>query len=449
MKYLKKSHSALFIFVSIFILVGIINIPTTHAAVKNVVTGYAWSSNIGWIQFNPRGNTTDDVTISTTTVTLTTGDFSGYAWSSNIGWIKFGGLSNFPTTNPQYGDAKVNLVNGEVTGWARACAGTLPGDCTNMNSRTDGWDGWIELSGTSHTSPDSTGYYDSENWSQGTSTKGVTMDPVKGKFSGYAWGGEVVGWVNFNPYIGLPVICVNNCGGGGNILITGSCSITDSSPNLAFTFVPRGGTGTYTYASWSLKKNGSSITWVTNESSISYSPTSPGESYLAGVTVTDSSSPPNSGNIYCATTVATPAPQVRLWFDGKDENQITDWSNLTKPAIREGQSVTVKYAYDKGTFSSCNGYYLSPTPVEYSESTIGQPWKQSGVIDSDMKYTFPALIKGTYKLQLRCSSSVGKSQSPWLASIFDIFSSIFAEGPTLTDSNIVKIIVTKTSIEEI
>ena len=57
------------------------------------------------------------------------GELSGYAWSDNIGWIQFGGLSNFPSGGGTYGqDAQV--VNGELRGWAKA----LSGD-------GNGWDG--------------------------------------------------------------------------------------------------------------------------------------------------------------------------------------------------------------------------------------------------------------------------------------------------------------------
>ena len=109
-----------------------------------------------------------------------TGNLSGYAWSDNIGWIKFGGLSSFPTgsgTSPQ--NAQLNSSN-KLIGWARACAGTVNGDCSTMESRTDGWDGWISLAGTS---------VDGQ-YSYGVSLSGTD-------FSGYAWGSDAVGWIDF------------------------------------------------------------------------------------------------------------------------------------------------------------------------------------------------------------------------------------------------------------
>ena len=48
-----------------------------------VLSGYAWSTTAGWINFAP---TNGGVTIN-----AISGDFSGYAWGENIGWINFSG----------------------------------------------------------------------------------------------------------------------------------------------------------------------------------------------------------------------------------------------------------------------------------------------------------------------------------------------------------------------
>lgn len=136
--------------------------PTTAA-----LDGYAWSSNIGWISFATSTNGNNLATIDSS------GNISGFAWSPNIGWVKFGGLSSFPTGG---GTVASNAIYDNttklITGWARACAGTISGNCTSMTSRSDGWDGWISLFGT--------GY-------------GVNLNSSPS----YAWGGDVVGWVDF------------------------------------------------------------------------------------------------------------------------------------------------------------------------------------------------------------------------------------------------------------
>jgi hypothetical protein len=48
------------------------------------LSGYAWSKNVGWINFDPDGD--EGVTIDPAT-----GSFDGYAWAENVGWIHFKG----------------------------------------------------------------------------------------------------------------------------------------------------------------------------------------------------------------------------------------------------------------------------------------------------------------------------------------------------------------------
>jgi len=45
------------------------------------LSGYAWGTNVGWINFNP--------THSQVTIDPATGSFDGYAWGENVGWIHF------------------------------------------------------------------------------------------------------------------------------------------------------------------------------------------------------------------------------------------------------------------------------------------------------------------------------------------------------------------------
>ncbi|MBX4209423.1 hypothetical protein KW799_01895, partial [Candidatus Parcubacteria bacterium] len=134
-----------------------------HAGTSDNVSGWAWSSNIGWISFN----CTNDNSCGTANygVNKNADDtLTGYAWSSNIGWIQFGGLAGFPTGSGTQGvNAQINGNN--LKGWARAL------------SYGSGWDGWISLSGAGP--------------SYGISLSGTS-------FIGYAWGSDVVGWVSFD-----------------------------------------------------------------------------------------------------------------------------------------------------------------------------------------------------------------------------------------------------------
>lgn len=150
------------------------------------------TGGIGWISFN----CTDQATCGTSNygvridetnrfITNGVGTFSGYAWAGNkddtaipptttFGWISFNqtDLIGCPDGNCV---AQINWTTGRVTGWAKALAGGTAG--------SGGWDGWIKLSDFSGTYP-----------------YGVKLNTTTNNFSGYAWGGgDVVGWINFNP----------------------------------------------------------------------------------------------------------------------------------------------------------------------------------------------------------------------------------------------------------
>lgn len=153
------------------------------------------------------------------------GNFSGQAWAPNdpdsngnptgIGWISF---DRAVTGTPllAWGDpglsqsstplAYVNWADGKVYGWARAlvaCKDTNwdGAKCTSSSAgdKAGGWDGWIKLSGTA---TDGSPY-------------GVAI-ATDGTFSGEAWGGDIVGWVDFAPAsavnnkVHLPMPCTQS-----------------------------------------------------------------------------------------------------------------------------------------------------------------------------------------------------------------------------------------------
>lgn len=165
--------------------------------------GFAWGATsegarmgAGWVSFNSRdcdvngdgilgnegvlavpGCPTSGTTADYGVVLNSSNQMEGYAWSSNLGWLKFGGLSGMPTTAGNSLQQAVVLGNNQVHGWARFCAGTTTGTCSVMTARPDGWDGWISLRGTNY---------------------GVNYNPAGQKFSGFSWGGPVVGWLNWD-----------------------------------------------------------------------------------------------------------------------------------------------------------------------------------------------------------------------------------------------------------
>ncbi|MBP6858507.1 MAG: hypothetical protein KBC33_01595 [Candidatus Pacebacteria bacterium] len=172
------------------VLLATASLAANAQATDRDLSGWAWSSNTGWVSFNSTdagaGGGPYKVQLKAN------GDLTGYAWSSNIGWIKFD--PSLTGTDAPVGAAKarVNTANGQVSGYIRACAGTVNKDC-NVGTRTDGWDGWISLSGTNH----DTG----NNPTNDAGNGGVTYveSGSTATLKGYSWGSDVVGWLRFSP----------------------------------------------------------------------------------------------------------------------------------------------------------------------------------------------------------------------------------------------------------
>lgn len=137
------------------------------------VRGWAWSSTIGWISFNCADQGVCGSSNYAVRMNRDTGVFSGYGWSSNIGWVDFAPGGAYPAA-PVYG-VRADLASGTITGWARALA------------YGDGWDGWIKIT-------------------DAKIGQGGVIKNSAGTEGGWAWGGNVVGWLNFsNPFASVTV----------------------------------------------------------------------------------------------------------------------------------------------------------------------------------------------------------------------------------------------------
>ncbi len=171
---MKKSYIYLVGFTFLFVLgLSFVTGSRLIAQAQTVtpLSGWAWSSTIGWLSFNSSNTEIAAVTTSPYSVKITvdstgnTATLSGQAWSPNIGWVSFDAadVTNCPvgTCTPT-----INLNTGVVSGWAKALAG----------DGTMGWDGWIGLAST---------------------TWGVSYTKTTGAFGGYAWGSTNVGWLSF------------------------------------------------------------------------------------------------------------------------------------------------------------------------------------------------------------------------------------------------------------
>lgn len=149
--------SAPMILSSFLVMLGVLSfyVVSVSASVSGPIGGYAWSDTIGWISLNGSGY---GISIDNG------GKLSGYAWSDNVGWISANesDLSGCPS-----GQCRAKLNGNSLNGWLKALTGGT--------ASSGGWDGWISLSGSNY---------------------GVTESG--GVFSGYAWGSDVVGWVDFS-----------------------------------------------------------------------------------------------------------------------------------------------------------------------------------------------------------------------------------------------------------
>ncbi|AKM77889.1 MAG: hypothetical protein UY31_C0016G0015 [Candidatus Wolfebacteria bacterium GW2011_GWE1_48_7] len=154
----------------------------TEPSADPFVRGWAWSSNIGWINFDCRDLGTCATSSYSTRLNLATGRVAGgpnehWAWSSTIGWIDTNPTAGYPEA-PNHG-LRVDIPTGVISGWMRACAGAanisdVPPSCTGGS--VDGWDGWIKV-------------MDAKVTQRGYIKNNAETD------GGWMWGGDVIGWV--------------------------------------------------------------------------------------------------------------------------------------------------------------------------------------------------------------------------------------------------------------
>lgn len=195
---------------------GINHTNRVHAQTIDKITGYAWSTNIGWVRMNCE-NTANDNTCGTVQYGVTadhdTGILSGYAWSSVVGWISFENASGCPSVSyfnsdaNDYGDncyARALFKNGTggsyIVGWARVVAGPTNSSCSNGACGE-----WISLSClNSATASNQNGYCGNSNHKVSyPDDGGPTLKKDGGPLAGYAYGsgGASVGWLDMSRVI--------------------------------------------------------------------------------------------------------------------------------------------------------------------------------------------------------------------------------------------------------
>ena len=173
-------------------------------AANQELGGFAWAarpvlfgtelSGPGWISFNCLDGGVCAISNYKVVYDNATGNISGYAWSSNIGWIRFDpGIAEPP---------RINLATGGTSGWAQACA-VFQSGCSGAlrpDYERGGWDGLIQLSGVASDA--------------GRSPYGLRFDNTSGMFlpNNFAWGSDIIGWINFCVTPGT-VTCVGRVSG--------------------------------------------------------------------------------------------------------------------------------------------------------------------------------------------------------------------------------------------
>ncbi len=263
------------------------------SATAQPLCGFAWGgtdegsdTGVGWLSFNSDGlgGPTYKVTVSAD------GTLRGCAWSPNIGWVKFHdlsdnphlGASGNPTLQARFDASPAGSQTGTFKGWARACAGTInaadadaPGDCTTMQSRTDGWDGWISLKGTA-----------------GAGSYGLTA--TNGIVSGFSWGSEVVGYMDWNHNTTSgPVRFCNASAFDFNITAQSSVSVAQGEVATIPVNITKIGTG----ASQPVNLNVSLVQPSSGTISASLTPSSGTPTFASSLSVRPSVNPPDGGTV--------------------------------------------------------------------------------------------------------------------------------------------------------
>ncbi len=175
-------------FILMFFFTPFIGWAQEEGCSEHDIRGWAWSDNIGWISLSCE-NGADINNIDYGIDVDGEGVLSGWAWSDNIGWISFNteDLSGCPE-----GLCVAEFDGDSLRGWAKI-----------IDTNEDGvyfgdYDEWISLSGEAE---------DGEEYK-------VEVNLTENRLDGYAWGGTVVGWIEFGYYNGME----EGIGEGGEVI---------------------------------------------------------------------------------------------------------------------------------------------------------------------------------------------------------------------------------------
>ena len=341
---MKKTLTYLSLFIPAIVIVAFFLtqdlINKAESSASDNTSGWAWSENIGWISTNC---TDDGCTAGSdygVNVSSATQDVTGNMWSENIGWISFDrSVTNNPPEEPYKSTlgaiAKYNPVTKTVDGWARAVAGcqddpnVVATVCSSSNAGLASldWDGWIKL-------------------------QNVTYNDSTKKLDGWAWGGEVVGWVDFslNPLVPSGSITASTCQipKGGS-----SCNSTvtwTSQYFLGGTSVLQGVTqfSTVTSDTQSRLVKPGDATFVIKDL---------GGTFSFQTTATVSCEPGSGWDATlgtCEDVILPPTPTINI--------------SASPTVIRKGQTADIEVTVDSNQQLTCTMYGADPSPQTFTHN---------------------------------------------------------------------------------
>jgi hypothetical protein len=278
--------------------------------VEHNFTGYAWSSNIGWIsfscenEFNLGEGNNFGIDINNINKTL-----SGYAWSSNIGWISFNsesvvGCPGGGDCNPRI--EELDASTNKIVGWARACSvfsSGCSGDLKSNDERGD-FTGWIELHDVRINTDGSI-----SGWAWGGGGSGVTEEERKEN--------ATIGWIDVS---GLSVKYILSYSPNIEFKIDNNISycndIYEDGPYLRVVWEYLNPDESYQQKSYQIivYDSGDNIVWQTTD--LSGNPSKVDDSFTRSVVIHEDM----FGNPYLNYNESYRA-EIRTWT----ENTVSDW----------------------------------------------------------------------------------------------------------------------------
>lgn len=353
------------------------------------LSGWAWSSNIGWINFKSSGS---GPTYGVSIVTDISGPnagikrLAGGAWSSTIGWIKFNptaGPDGYPDDTASKKDAQFSGTN--IIGWARACTVFQNSDCNGALKDSiyrGGWDGWLKMGGG------------------GLLGGGVSL--IGQQLTGYAWGGEVLGWVKFHDIWDGPGTCTGVCIDAGAFNV--ACTVSNPTPEIGepvnFTVTTSGGVPSYLY-NWEISNSDYNDIENTDQPNLTVTRSfdTPGTKVFSVNVTYGTYQQGKTGGANCAATVqVSNQNQHNLKVTVIGQGTI---DGVTPPITNPGPTTVYNFSYDHGASVTLTGTVPPLGRFDWAQDCSGSNVSCTLIMDQDHDVTVTFTNPPQYCLAVR------------------------------------------------